>query len=345
MNAAAPIDPTADPQAAAAPHDAPPPPPPTGPPLGGPRTARPPRRPWRERLPEVVATIGAGLVLLALAGWVSSSWQLLDAYGQAVALGAAAAALTVAGLWADQSGRRTFTALVPMVWATGTAVLVAAVHVALVTAMPEATRIAIALAGTAGVAHAAALWRRRPDAMLSQLATVGAAVFAAGPIGTSLADRYETSLLPELVRPLAGLVDPTVATDAFLLVAVAHLAIAVAWLGLGRVLTGRPAHVARIGGSALVGYAAMEFNVLELPLGAVLALLVVLGYLIAGIVLDDVFLVVVGTVGALATGVKVIWSLFSGEVAVTLTVFAVGLAMLAWAYRQAGRRDRHTAAG
>lgn len=343
MNAPAPTDPSTHretPQAGEAP---PPPPPPSGPPLGT-ATARPPRRPWRDRLPEVVATIGAALVVLALAGFVSSTWDVLDAYGQSLALAAAAAALTVAGLWADQSGRRTFAALVPLVWATGTAVLIAAVHVALVAAMPDATRIAIALAGAFGVAHAAVLWRRRPDAVLSQLATVGAAVFAAGPVGTSLADRYEASLFPELVRPLAGLLDPTVASDDFLLVAFAHLAIAVAWLGLGRVLTGRPAHIARVGGSALIGYAAMELNVLELPLGAALALLVVLGYLIAGIVLDDVFLVVVGTVGALATGVKVIWSLFSGEVAVTLTVFTVGLAMLAWAYRQAGRRDGHTTA-
>lgn len=306
---------------------------------GTPPTTARPHRPWRERLPEVIATVGAGLVVLALAGFVSSTWEVLDEYAKALTLGAAAAALTVAGLWADQSGRRTFTALVPTVWATATAVLVGAVHVATAATMPEATRVAIALAGVAGLAHAATLWHRRRDAILLQLAAVGSAVYAAGPVGTTLADRYEASLLPELVRPLAGIFDPTVETDAFVIVAVAHLAIAVAWLLVGRLLPGRAAHVARVGGSALVGYAAMEFNVLASPMGAVAALLVVLGYLVAGLVLDDVFLVVVGTVGALLSGVKVIWSLFSGEVAVTLTVFGVGLVMLAWAYRAAQRRD------
>ena len=305
-----------------------------------PTSARP-HRPWRERLPEVIATVGAGLVVLALAGFVSSTWEVLDEYAKSLTLGATAAALTVAGVWADQSGRRTFTALVPTVWATATAVLVGAVHVASAAAMPEASRVAIALAGAVGIAHAAALWHRRRDAILLQLAAVGSAVYAAGPIGTALTDRYEASLLPELVRPLAGVFDPTVETDAFAIVAVAHLAIAIAWLLVGRLLPGRAAHVARVGGSALVGYAAMEFNVLASPMGAVAALLVVLGYLVAGLVLDDVFLVVVGTVGALLSGVKVIWSLFSGEVAVTLTVFGVGLVMLAWAYRAAQQRDGH----
>lgn len=278
--------------------------------------------------------------MLALTGFASSTWDVLDEYGKALALAAASAGLTVAGLWADQTGRRTFAALVPTIWATATAVLVAAVHVALQAAMPETTRVAIALAGSAGIAHAALLWRRRPDTLLTQLAIVGSAVFAAGPVGTSLTDRYEPGLVPELSRPLAGLLDPTVETDAFAIVAVAHLAIAVAWLMAGRLLSGRPAHLARIGGSALVGYAAMEFNVLASPMGAVMALLIVLGYLVAGIVLDDVFLIVLGTIGALASGVKVIWALFSGEVAVTLTVFTVGLAMLAWAHHAAQGRDR-----
>lgn len=328
-----------------APSDAPPPPPPPAgsgrlaPPPSGPATARPPRRPWRERLPEVIATIGAGLVVLALVGFLSSTWEVLDEYAKALTLGAASAGLTVAGMWAEQSRRRTFTVLVPTLWATATAVLVGAVHVAGAEALPDATRIVIALAGVAGIAHAATLWQRRRDSLLLQLATVGSAVFAAGPVGSALSDRYEPSLLPELVRPLAGMFDPTVETDAFALVAVAHLAVAIGWILLGRALPGRAAHVARVGGSALVGYAAMEFNVLASPMGAVAALLVVLGYLVAGIVLDDVFLVVVGTVGALISGVKVIWSLFSGEVAVTLTVFGVGMAMLAWAYRAAQHRD------
>lgn len=344
MNAAT-TDPSDHPPTRPSDHAVPPPPPPPGA-AGAPYASsrptapsRPPRRPWRERLPEVVATVGAVLVVLALTGFASSTWDVLDEYGKALALAAAAAGLTVAGLWADQSGRRTFTALVPTLWATATAVLVAAVHVALQAAMPELTRVAIALAGSAGVAHAALLWRRRPDALLSQLAIVGSAVFAAGPVGTSLADRYEPGLLSELVRPVAGLLDPTVETNAFAIVAAAHLAIAIIWLMAGRALPGRPAHLARMGGSALIGYAAMEFNVLASPMGAVVALLVVLGYLVAGIVLDDVFLIVVGTIGALASGVKVIWALFSGEVAVTLTVFTVGLVMLGWAYHAAQGRD------
>jgi hypothetical protein len=277
--------------------------------------------------------------VVALAGFVSSSWEALDAHGKSLALATASAGLTVAGLWADTSGRRTFARLVPIVWATATAVLVAAVAVALQAALPDAGRVAIALAGAVGVAHGLVLWRRRPDAMLSQLATAAAAVFAVGPVGTSLADTYGATPLPELVRPLAGVFDPTLASDAFALVALGHLLVAVAWLVAARGLAGRPAHLARVGGSALLGYAAMEFNVLVSPMGAVVALLVVLGYLVAGVVLDDVFLVVVGTMGAIASGVKVVWSVFSGEVAVTLTVFGVGLAMLAWAYRAARGRD------
>jgi hypothetical protein len=307
----------------------------------GPPTARPvtssPRRPWRQRLPEVVAAVGAVLVVLALAGFVSSTWALLDEYAKALALGIAAAGLTVAGMWADD--RRGLHRIVPIVWATATAVTIGAVHVALVEAMPDATRVAIALAGVAGMTHAAVLWQTRANSILMQLATAGAAIFAAGPIGTSLTDRFDPALLPDLFRPLAGVFDPTVATDAFLIVAIAHLAMAVAWIAAGRILPGHAAHVARVGGSALLGYAALEFNVLASPIGAAIALIIVLGYLIAGVVLDDVFLVVVGTTGALATGVKVIWSLFTGEVAVTLTIFAVGLVMLGWAYRAAQGRD------
>lgn len=317
------------------------PPPPSGAPYGTsppPRTAHPPRRPWRERLPEVVAGVGAGLVVLALAGFLFSTWDGLGEYAKALTLAAAAAGLTVAGLWADQSGRRTFAALVPMLWATGTAVLTGAVHIAGIEAMPDASRVAIALAGMAGLAHAVALWRRRPEGILLQLAAAGAAVYGAGPIGSSLADRYNPTQLPELLRPLVGVFTPTVETDAFAIVAIGHLVVAVAWMALGRVLPGRAAHVARVGGSALVGYAAMEFHVLASPIGATAALLIVLGYLIAGIALDDVFLIVVGSAGALVTGVKVIWALFSGEIAVTLTIFAVGLAMLAWAYRAAQQR-------
>jgi len=317
----------------------PPPPPPSGPPVPPP-TARPvtssPRRPWRQRLPEVVAAVGAVLVVLALAGFVSSTWALLDEYAKALALGIAAAGLTVAGLWADD--RRGLHRIVPIVWATASAVTIGAVHVALVEAMPDATRIAIALAGVAGMTHAAVLWQRRTNSILMQLATAAAAVFAAGPIGTSMTDRFNPDLIPDLFRPLAGVFDPSLATDAFLIVAIAHLVIAVAWIAAGRMLPGSAAHVARVGGSALLGYAALEFNVLASPIGAAIALIIVLGYLIAGIVLDDVFLVVVGTAGALATGVKVIWSLFTGEVAVTLTIFAVGLVMLGWAYRAAQAR-------
>lgn len=333
------------------PTSVPPPPPPPPPaafglPIGAMTASSPapapspPRRPWRTRLPEAVAAVGAGLVILALIGFISSTWALLGEYPKALALGAAAAGLTVAGLWADQSGRRTFTALVPIAWATATAVLVAAVHVGLGAAAPDALRAVIAIAGVVGVAHAATLWQRRPGSFLLQLSTVAAAVFAVGPIGTRLADRYDVALVPELFRPLVGLLDPTVTSDTFVIVAAGHLLVAIAWLGMSRVLPGAAAHTARVGGSALLAYAAMEFNVLANPMGAVVALVVVLGYLVAGIVLDDLFLIVVGTIGALTSGVKVIWALFSGEVAVTLTVFSVGLAMLAWAWRAAQHRDR-----
>lgn len=313
------------------------PPPPRAP--APPTAAGTPPRSWRTRLPEVVATVGALLVIAAIAGFLSSTWALLGDYPKSLVLGAAAVGLTIAGTWAEKSGRRTFTTIVGLLWLTATAVLTGAASLAALTALPDAGRLAIGVAGVVGAAHALLLLQRRPDSPLQQLAVAGAALYAAGPVGSGLADRFTWAQLPDqLGLPVAGLLDPTITSDLFVVTGIVHALIGVAWLALGGTLTGRGATTARVGGTLVLAYAAMELNVLENPLGAVAALLIVLGYLIAGLVRDDGFLVGAGTIGALVSGIRVIWALFTGEVAVTLTVFTVGLLMLGWAYRAAQRR-------
>jgi hypothetical protein len=320
-----------------------PPPPPPGAALPPPRAPAPPaaapRRPWRSRLPEAVATVGALLVIAAIAGFLSSTWALLGDYGKSLVLAAAAVGLTIAGMWGERSGRRTFTTIVGLLWLTATAVLTGAASLATLAALPGAGRVAISVAGLVGAAHALLVLQRRPDSPLQQLAVAGAALYAAGPIGTDLADRFAWAQVPDqLGLPLAGLLDPTITSDLFALTGIVHAVIGIAWLALGGTLTGRGATTARVGGTLVLAYAAMELNVLTNPLGAVAALLIVLGYLIAGLANDDGFLVGAGTIGALVCGIRVIWALFTGEVAVTLTVFTVGLLMLGWAYRAARRR-------
>jgi len=82
----------------------------------------------------------------------------------------------------------------------------------------------------------------------------------------------------------------------------------------------------------------MELNVLAEPTGAVAALLIVLGYLVYGLVAEDPLLIVVGSVGALVAGTRVLTALFTGEVLATITVFVAGLAMIVWAFQAIRRR-------
>lgn len=293
----------------------------------------------RERMPELVATIGATLVALAVGGFLASTWDQISQVQKSMILGAAAVGLTVAGLWADRDGRgRLFDAVTGIAWATATLLTAAAVTLAASTTWPGYGRATIAAGGVAAAVHALVLWRRRPESITQQVALFLSAMFAAGPFGTALSDRFEWHDLLLLGEPLIGLSDPTFASDAFLLTGLAHLGIGALWLGLGHVLRAGPANAARVIGTLTVGFAALELNVLTSPVGAVAALAVVLGYLLYGVWSGVTALVVAGGIGALIAGARVLAALFSGQVTVTLLVFSGGLAMLAWAFRQSRRR-------
>ncbi len=315
----------------------PPPPPRATTPAPGQTIARP-RRPWRERLPELVAGAGSALVVAAIVGFASSSWDLLGPYPQAMALAIGATLLSVGSLWSYRSDRSGLQHVGTALWVAGTAAAMGAIWLAGSTSAPDAARAAIGLAGLAGVVHAGAQWNRRRDSITLQFATLAAAVYAAGPIGSAIADRYRADLVEDLFLPIGGLFDLTLRSDAFLITGIGHLAIGVAWLVLAHHLADRASVTARVSGSLLVAYAALSFNVLTLPVGAALALLIVIAYLIAGIALEDALLLFIGSTGALVTGTRVIWSLFTGEVAVTITVFTAGVLMLGWAYRAASQR-------
>lgn len=294
----------------------------------------------RERMPELVATVGATLVVLAVGGFLASTWDTISQVQKSMILGAAAVGLTLAGLWADRDGRRIFEAVVGIAWATATLLTAAAVTLAASTAWPGYGRATVAAGGVAGVVHAVALWRRRPESITQQVAVFLAAMFAAGPFGTALSDRFEWHDLFLLGEPLIGLTDPTFTSDAFLLTGLAHLGIGALWLALGHVLRAGAANAARIIGTITVGFAALELNVLTSPVGAVAALAVVLGYLLYGVWSGETVLIVVGGIGAMIAGARVLGALFSGQVTVTLLVFAGGLAMIGWAFRQTRRRRR-----
>lgn len=308
-----------------------------------PMTARPPRVPWRQRLPELIATIGVLLVVAAVGGFLSSTWEDITQYEKALVLAAAAVAFTAAGVWADRADRKAFTALVPLLWAGGTATLLGSVTLAASTTAPGQARQSLAIAGLAAAGHAGWLLTRRPSSVIQQLSLLGALVFAAGPFGNSASDRFTWDSLEQAGTPLLGLIDLTFTSDAFVITGIAHALIGVLWLALSHRLDGRAATVAKLAGSGVLAFAAMELNVLAEPTGAVAALLIVLGYLVYGLVAEDPLLIVVGAVGALVAGTRVLTALFSGEVLATIAVFVAGLAMIAWAFQTIRRRPANGA--
>lgn len=299
----------------------------------------PPRGPvtstfdWRDRIPEVIATIGASLVALAVTGFLVSRWDVLDQIEKAMVLGVAAAAVTAAGLWADRGLPVRFEPVVGLLWATGSMLTAAAVTLATSTVWPGVGRATIAAGGVAGAVHASAFLMRRPGSILQQGTLFASVAFAAGPTGTEWSDRIDADVLEVIGWPLAGLFDPTITSDAFLVVGPLHLLIGIAWLGLARVLIGYAATVAAVLGTVTVGFAALELNVLTSPVGSVAALAVVLGYLIYGLWAQQAGLVVAGVAGTIVAGVRVLAALFSGEMAATLIVFGGGIVMLGWAAR------------
>ncbi|MDX1511693.1 MAG: hypothetical protein R3249_10115 [Nitriliruptorales bacterium] len=309
------------------------------PPLHAPNRREWARRTWRERLPVLAAWTGAAFVVMSVAGFASSRWALLDPYGQAIALVAAATALSVGSLWTFRSDRAGLVHLGKALWISATAAAIGAVWLAGSEALPHATRVVILVAGLTGVVHAGSQWLRRPDSHVLQFATLASAVYAAGPTGERLSDAFGTLPGEEWFTPIAGFFDPTLGSDAFLLVGIGHLVIGISWLMVSSLLPKAAGTVARISASVLIAYAALALNVLVNPVGAALALVIVASYLIVGIAMEDGLLTVIGSVGALVSGVKVIWSLFTGEVAVTITVFSAGVLMLGWAYQALRSRD------
>ena len=303
-----------------------------------PMTARAPRVPWRQRVPELVATIGVLLVIAAVGGFLSSTWEDITQYEKALVLGAAAVAFTAAGVWADRADRRAFTALVPLLWAAGSATLLGSLTLAASTAAPGQARQSLAIAGLGTAAHAGWLLTRRPSSVIQQLSLLAALLFAAGPFGTATGDRFTWDTLELAGTPLVGLIDLTFTSDAFVITGIAHALIGVVWLALSHRLDGLAATVAKLAGSGVLAFAAMELNVLAEPTGAVAALLIVLGYLVYGLVAEDPLLIVVGSVGALVAGTRVLTALFTGEVLATITVFVAGLAMIVWAFQAIRRR-------
>lgn len=314
-----------------------PPPPPSGPAHDPP----PPRaravaddrsRPWRERLPEVVATIGATLIALAVAGFLSSTWDQISQVEKAMVLGATAAGLTAAGLAADRARRPVFEYVVGISWATASLLVAAAVTLAASATWPGYGRLTVAIGGAAALVHAIALWSRRRGSVLMQVAVFVAAVYTAGPFGDSVHDRFDWSDLETLLFPIAGFADPTLSSDAFLFTGLAHLVIGVAWVLLASQLHHRAGAIARTIAILTVGFAAFELNVLSGHVGAVAALAVVIGFIVYGLVVEDTALVVAGAIGGLAAGVRVLIAVFTGKELVTLLVLAGGIGMLAWAY-------------
>jgi hypothetical protein len=324
--------------------DLPPPSPATGahwdpPAAATPRQAARPRTPWRERLPELIGAIGALLVLAAVAGFLSAQWEQLDRIGKAIVLGAAAGGLTAAANWLEQRHSDRLTALTSMLWVTGSATLGAAVILGASVGLADMARITALLAGLAIAGHALLALRRSPGSPLRQLGVVAGALVAAGPFGTDIADRITWASVEQFFVPFAGLVDPTLTDDAFLITGIAHLVIGGAWLAWAVRTDGPAARAAWIGSTTLLAYAALQLHVLPYAIGAFAALLLVLAYLVHGMVTERTGQVVTGTIGALIAAGRVLWSLFSGEVVVTIAAFGVGLALLTWAVRARSAED------
>ena len=334
------------------------PPPPTAPPPTAPPPTPPPMSPpvvppavpstshdgraWRDRIPELVASIGGLLVAAAVAGFVSSTWDDVGPYLKAMILAMGATGLTSAALFADGRDRGRLRVLSPIVWAAGTATLAGALILALGEALPDLHRLAIAVAGVGAAVHAAALWQRRPTSPVAQLGVFGSLVFAVGPFSTAIDQRWTDvglSSVGVVLRPVFGVFDPTLASDAFLVSGPAYAVLGAAWLAVAHRLSGRARRTGEIGGSLLLSLAALQLNVLTNPVGAALALVIVLGALVYGLAAERGLFVVLGSVGGLVAGIRVLIALFSGQVAATITIFLAGLLMVAWAFRALSGRD------
>lgn len=311
-------------------------------PRRGPRSLAELRGLLRERLPELLATTGVVLLVAAVAGFVVSQWKALDNLGQAGLLVAGSVVLTLQGQWASTSDSRLVRRLVPLSWGAAATLTLVAVQLLGELGLPDAPRAAIAIAGIVALAHAAWAWWQRPGSIVLQLVAVGCALYAVGPIGVSLGDTWGVAGLATWLsvpgEALFGMTGAT--TDAFAIVATGHLLVGIGWVAVGLHLReAAPARTARIGGSLLLAVAACEFNAMASPVGASIALLVVIAFLVVGIAIRDGLLIAFGSMAALVTGLRTVWSLFSGETAVTVTVSIAGVVLLLAALRLGRARD------
>lgn len=304
------------------------------PPRHGTAAARP-TRPWRERLAEMTAAIGTVLVVSAVAGFVTSTWEELSLVQRAVALAAVAVALTVGGVFAERAARRALERVTSLVYLSAAAAVAAAVTLLGYANDPAAARIAIAAGGLAAAAHAGWVLRRDPTSPLRATGLAVALLYAAGPAGEGAADRFSTMDPTRLLLPVAGTADPTLRTDAFLVPGVAWVVVGVALLALATRLTRHARRTTTVLATLVLFSAALMLNVLTDPVGAFVALCIVLGYFVYGRLSDQAGIQVVGAVGILLAGIRVLWGLFSGQLVVTVTVLVVGLALLAWSVRAA----------
>lgn len=297
-------------------------------------------QPWKERIPEAAATIGAILVGIASAGFVQSSWQSVGHGTQAVLLGAAGAGLTTAGLWAERFQRRGLAVVTSLVLAAATALVAGAATLGAATAFPGNGRVAVLLGGVAGLVHAGALLRRRSDRAPQAAAAWLSGVYAAGPFGSALSDHFSDNLADGLLLPVAGFFDPTLSSDLHLVPGMGHLAVGVLTLAALRWTTGPARHLLRVLAILTIAFAALEVNVLATSVGAVAALGIVIAFLLYGLATEDGMLVVAASTGAMAAGVRVLFAVFTGEVVATILVLLGGLALLAWALRAMRDRDQ-----
>lgn len=299
----------------------------------------PPRRPWRDRLPELIGGIGTILVLAAVVGFLSATWDELDRLGRSLVLLAATGGLSAAAVFVEARRREQLGSLTSMLWLAGAGTLTASATLASMVALPAAPRVAIAIGGGVAAVYGATAWRRATGTPLRQLGVVGPLLFAAGPFGTSVADRYDQEMVWQAFEPLAALLWPDAASAAFAITGTAHLVIGALWLAHAVRSRGTEARIAWVGSTVVLAYAALELHALPYGIGAFGALMIVLAYLVFGMVSERGGVVATGAAGVLVVGARVLWSLFSGEVATTVAAFTVGLALLAWAVRARNERE------
>jgi hypothetical protein len=315
-----------------------PPPPPATTSRGG------PCRSWRDRLPEITATIGTVLVVSAITGFVTSTWDELTLLHRAVTMAAVAVGLTVAGVYAESASRRSLDRVVSLVYLSASVSVAASGTLLGLATDPGAGRLAIAAGGLLAAVHAGWVLLRDQASPTRALGVIAAVLYAAGPVGHSIADRFSTMDVLDLGLPLVGMADPTLTSDRFLIPGVAWAVIGVALLAAAVHLPDRTRRVAQTAATFVLFAAALMLNVLTDPVGAFAALCIVLGYAVYGWLADHAGMQVVGAVGVLIAGIRVLWGLFSGQLVITVAVLGVGLVLLVWSVRAARARADDTSA-